>query len=187
MKTFWKGKNMIMRTCLRIRTQIPLGKAFCTAQFTLSLPFFPGITSHTNCWEGTLISRSESGAGGWVGGRGGVCVHARARSVAQLCPLCGSVDCSWPGSSVHGIVQARIPEGIAIPASRGSSWPRDWTHVSCIGRWILHFCTTWEAPILEINPPKIATLSQSTDSFYSGDSVECEHSRRWWGCGERLH
>ena len=53
--------------------------------------------------------------------------------VAQLClALCNPVDISSPGSSVHGISQARILEWVAIPFSRGSSWPRDWTWVSCI-------------------------------------------------------
>ena len=53
--------------------------------------------------------------------------------VAQLCQtLCDPKDCSPPGSSVHRILQARIPEWIAIPYSRGSSQPRDWTWVSCI-------------------------------------------------------
>ena len=47
-------------------------------------------------------------------------------------------DCSLPGSSVHGILQARILEWVAVPSSRGSSQPRDWTCVSCIGRWILY-------------------------------------------------
>ena len=42
-------------------------------------------------------------------------------------------DCSLPGSSVHGILQARILEWVAIPFSRGSSWLRDQTWVSCIG------------------------------------------------------
>ena len=42
------------------------------------------------------------------------------------------MDCSLPGSSVHGILQARILEQVAIPFSRGSSQPRDWTWVSCI-------------------------------------------------------
>ena len=43
-------------------------------------------------------------------------------SVLQLCPaLCDPMDCSLPGSSVHGILQARILEWIAIPFSRGSS------------------------------------------------------------------
>ena len=50
-----------------------------------------------------------------------------------------------PGSSVHEILQARILEGVAVPFSRGSSWPRDWTLVSCIGRWILYHLATWEA------------------------------------------
>ena len=52
-------------------------------------------------------------------------------SVAQLCPtLCNPMDCSPPGSSVHGILQARILEWVAMPSSRGSSQPRDGTHVS---------------------------------------------------------
>ena len=43
------------------------------------------------------------------------------------------IDCSPPGSSVHGgILQARILEWVAMPSSRGSSQPRDQTHVSCI-------------------------------------------------------
>ena len=44
--------------------------------------------------------------------------------------LCNPLDCSPPDSSVHGISQARILEWVAISFSRGSSWPRDWTHVS---------------------------------------------------------
>ena len=46
--------------------------------------------------------------------------------VAQSCPtLCNHMDCSPPGFSVHGTLQARILEWVAIPFSRGSSWPRD--------------------------------------------------------------
>ena len=41
------------------------------------------------------------------------------------------MDCCLPGSSVHGILQSRIPEWAAIPSSRGSSPPRDWTCISC--------------------------------------------------------
>ena len=60
------------------------------------------------------------------------------------------MDCSPPGSSVHGISQARILEWVAISYSRGSSWPRDQTHISyisCIGRWILYCWAIKEAPI----------------------------------------
>ena len=61
--------------------------------------------------------------------------------VTQSCPtLCNSTDCSPPGSSVHGILQARILEWIAISFSRGSSQPSDQTQISCIaGR----FFTVW--------------------------------------------
>ena len=54
------------------------------------------------------------------------------------------MDCSSPGFSVHGILQARILEWVAISSSGGSSWPRDRTHVSYIARWILyHWATRW--------------------------------------------
>jgi len=52
---------------------------------------------------------------------------------AQACPiLWDPVDCSPAASSVHGILPARILESVAIPFSRGSSQPRDQTHISCI-------------------------------------------------------
>ena len=50
--------------------------------------------------------------------------------------ICYPIYCSLPGSSVCGISQARILEWVAISFSRGSSWPRDQTHVSCFGRQI---------------------------------------------------
>ena len=63
---------------------------------------------------------------------------------AQSCPtLSNPTDCSPPGSSVHGILQARILEWAAMPFSRGSSWPRDLTHISCFGRRILYHWATW--------------------------------------------
>ena len=73
--------------------------------------------------------------------------------VTQSCPtLCDPMDCSPPGSSVHGILQARILEWAAIPSSRGSSWPRNWTWVSCIaGRfftiWATAFCKQRKAKL----------------------------------------
>ena len=67
------------------------------------------------------------------------CMHAKS---LQLCPnLYDPRDCSLPGSSVHGILQAGILKWVAVPSSRGSSWPRDRTlisYVSCIGRWVLY-------------------------------------------------
>ena len=54
----------------------------------------------------------------------------------QLCPtLCDPMDCSPPGSSVHGILQLRILEWAAISYSRGSFQPRDPTHILCLLDW----------------------------------------------------
>ena len=65
--------------------------------------------------------------------------------VVQSCPtLCDPVDCSPPGSSVHGILQARILEWVAISFSRGSSRPRDQTQVSCIAGRCFNLWTTRE-------------------------------------------
>ena len=67
-----------------------------------------------------------------------VCVHV------QLCPtLWDPMDCSLPGSSVHGVFQVRILEWVAISSSRGSSRPRDQTYVSYI---------SWQAGSLPIVP-----------------------------------
>ena len=64
--------------------------------------------------------------------------------VAQLCPtLCDPMDCSPPGSPIHGILQARLLEWVAISFSRGSSQPRDQTWVSrIVGRGFAIWSTT---------------------------------------------
>ena len=61
--------------------------------------------------------------------------------------LCDRMDCSPSGSSVHGILQAKILEWVAISSSRGSSQPGDQTqvYVSCIGRQILYHWAAKEA------------------------------------------
>ena len=71
-------------------------------------------------------------------------VKVKSKSeVAQSCPtLCDPMDCSLPGSSVHGIFQARILEWVAISFSRRPSQPRDWTWVSWTAGRIF---TAWAA------------------------------------------
>ena len=65
---------------------------------------------------------------------------------AQSWPtLYDPMDCSLPGYSVHEIFQARILEWVAISFSRGTSWPRGWTRMSCIDRPILYHWATREA------------------------------------------
>ena len=67
--------------------------------------------------------------------------------------LCNPMDCSPPGSSVHGILQA-ILEWVAIPFSRGSSWPRDW--VSDIAGRFFNISATMEAWVCRLASAKSA-------------------------------
>ena len=74
--------------------------------------------------------------------------------VAQSClTLCNPMECSPPGSSIHGILQARILEWVAISFSRGSSRPRDWTQVSHIAGRSFNLWPTREAhySLLHVN------------------------------------
>ena len=69
------------------------------------------------------------------------CVHVHAKSLQLCLTLCDPMDCSPPGSSVHGTLQARILEWAAMPSSRESSQCRNWTYVSyvsCIDRQVLY-------------------------------------------------
>ena len=67
--------------------------------------------------------------------------------------LCDPMEYSPPASSLHWIFKARILEWVLIPFSKGSSWPRDWTCVSCISKQVLYHRTTWEVyyPLLLSN------------------------------------
>ena len=90
----------------------------------------------TRPWEDSL----------WTGWPGNLWPAFTCCLVAQSCPtLHDPMDGGPWGSSVHGILQARIVELVAISLSRGSSQPKDWTHISCIGRRILYHWATWPA------------------------------------------
>ena len=73
--------------------------------------------------------------------------------VVQSCPtLCDPVDCNLLGFSIHGILQARILEWIAMSFSRGSSRPRDQTGVSCTAGGFFTSRATKEAPLKSKTP-----------------------------------
>ena len=103
------------------------------------------------------------------------------------------MDCSLPDSCVHGILQARMLEWVAVSFSRGSSQPGDWTHVSCIaGRFHLNhqgipkqqqnivywwfYFTSWQ-----IEGEKVEVV---TDFVFLGSKIsmdgDCSHEIRRW-------
>ena len=84
--------------------------------------------------------------------------------VAQSCPtLCDPMVCSPPGSSVHGILQARILEWVAMPSSRGSSWVKDQTRVSCTAGRFFTIWATREAlgRLISVSVPSLHRVSDS--------------------------
>ena len=85
--------------------------------------------------------------------------------VAQPCPtLCDPMDCSLPGSSVHGVFEARILVWVAISSSGGSFRPRGWTWVSCVSCIPGGFFACWatgEAQMLSLRPWQIVKISLS--------------------------
>ena len=106
------------------------------------------------------------------------------------------MDCSLPGSSVHGILQARILEWVAMPSSRGSSQSRDRTcisYVSCIPGGFFTTRATWEAQIMNSktlkgqSPTATSEVRQAQDGYYKrpcterrqGQADHLSHSPGW--------
>ena len=91
-------------------------RSTCKGTQAWQLPVTVGFLEEAGqCWGGTLmlpLPRKPS-----------ACVYAMSLQLCQT--LCDPMDCSSPGSSVHGILQARILGWMAMPSSRGSSSPRD--------------------------------------------------------------
>ena len=98
-----------------------------TTHWRSNIPLFTGFTH-------SMVKNLEA----W---HAEVCVGVCAKSFQSCRTLCDSMDCSLPGFSVHGILQTRTLEWVAISFSRGSSWPRDQTrifYVTCIGSQVLY-------------------------------------------------
>ena len=105
-----------------------------------------------------------------------LCVRECAQSCLTLCNL---TDHSPLGSSVCGIFQARKLERVALSSSRGSSQPRDQTHISSTsytGRRVLYDCAIWEAPVPRLTRPKGEQFGRRRErrvQFRQAESLWC--------------
>ena len=97
------------------------------------------------------------------------CIHAKL--LQSSLTLCDPTDRSPPGSSLHGILQARILERLAMPSSRESSQPRDRTHVSYC---LLH----WQAPPGKTSEHLLSEFLGESDSRWGWDISELELVKR---------
>ena len=106
--------------------------------------------------------------------------------VAQSClTLCDPMDCSPPGSFVHGILQMRIQEWVVISYSRRSSWPRDQTQVSWIaGRFFPVWATRERLRILVGNPhlPYLKSISSRKKAKPLGEKSVFNQLEFVWSC-----
>ena len=107
--------SLDLLACCPVSKQYELGLGNSTTELTLFHYFHKTSPLHSvfrSLWSNQTESESAS---------------------YQSCPtLCDPMDCSPPGSSVHGILQARLLEWVAISYSKGSSWPRDQTQIFCV-------------------------------------------------------
>ena len=143
--------------------------SFCNVQSThklITFTFFPYCFLYlTFLWDLFYFSFS------WLS----ISFFVLAKSPQSCLTLCDLMDCNLPGSFVHGILQTRVLEWVAIPFSRGSSQPRDRTWLSCIaGR----FFTIWamrEVQKRKLQEEHSGSLSSFSSRFYCffGSSFLC--------------
>ena len=155
----WKWPTIQTKECVLVELIVGL-------QFLQSLcptnHFFNGVIMLSCLFKASIRRRDEANV--IVQVFNALCVY----SVTQLCPtLCDPMNCSPPRSSVHGILQARILEWVAISHFRGSSQPREWTQVSCIAgrfsfcfscRQILYWLSHQGSPSLKREPPNFLQI-----------------------------
>ena len=100
-------------------------------------------------------------------------------AVSQL--FCDPTDCSPPGSSDHGISQASILEWAAI-----CSWPRDWTWVSCTGRWALYHCSLKfsQSQLIQLWDPTVIVFITGSGAL---DIVDYFILSCFWGSLHQIH
>ena len=108
----------------------------------LTLPLVNIITLHSVVFICGLMEFLDIGQCKLLFAVGAIVVQSL--NYVQLQLFCNPLDCSPPGSFIHGIFQARILEWVAISFFKGSSPPTDWTPASCIGRQILYHWATRE-------------------------------------------
>ena len=121
-------------------------------------------------------------------------VIAMKRNELLIHTTCVLMDCCPPWSFVHGVFQARLLKWVAIPFSRGSTQPRDWTWISCIpciGRRILYHYTTWKPEWIPRGLQSGKSRPQSFQSIWFRyitfhlKLIKLQkwrtESRRWWG------
>ena len=100
----------------------------------------------------------------------------KVKAAPSCLTLCDLMDCSPPDSSVHGILQTRTLEWVAVSFSRGSSWSKDRTRVSHIA---IRFCTIWTTREAHLEFPGFYSQSSSTGRKQSDSGLSVKAVSHW--------
>ena len=143
----WRVSRLVNRSRFREYEQWDSMEALCPFSIScLVQTFHMVVLNYILLWEASACLENPRDGGAWWAAVYGV-AQSRTRlkrlsssssssaclrgTSLQLCPtLCDPMECSLPSSFVHGVLQARIPEWVAKPSSRGSSRSRDRTCIS---------------------------------------------------------
>ena len=128
----WTEPHFSLFTCILL-FPYPLVQISSDSVYECHMLLIPELSFHLNVFSKPNIFKIK------------ICDNFRIFSLDD--PL----DCTPPGSSVYGVVQAWILEWVAMPSSRGSSWPRDHifiSYISCIGRQVLYHWNLLGSPMI---------------------------------------
>ena len=117
----------------------------------------------------------------WVCG----CVH----SLFSRVQLCNCMDCNPPDLLVHRIFQAGTLEWVSISFSRESSWPRDRSSISCIGRWVFHYYAPGAQPLKRMKNAICCNMDRPRDCHTEWSQAKrnirwyciyAQSRKKWW-------
>ena len=130
---------------MTVASQAPLSMEFSSQEYWSGLPCLPpGDLPNSGIKPGSPALQADYLLSEALGEP--FCIHAK--SLQSCLTLYDPMDCSPPGSSVHGVLKARILEWVATPSSRGPFWPRDQTRISCGSCTVgVFFTTAYSLPL----------------------------------------
>ena len=136
--------------------ETPVHGSFCQLE-TMQVNRTSNFAENDRIIRGFFCHGKEKQSEAQPAGLGPQSVHAcmHAKLLQSWPTLCDPMDCSLPGFSVHGILQTKKLKWVAMPSSRGSSWPRNRSCISCIVSCIAGRCfTVWAISYWSINGPR---------------------------------
>ena len=171
----------LFETPWTVACQAPLFLGFSREEYERGLPFLsPGDLPGPGVEPASFTSPALAGRFFTTRAPGKPC--GSLYLVPQLCLiLCDSMDCSSQGSPVHGILQARLLKRVTMPSSRGCSWHRDQTQVSCFAGgfftlWATGLSPWYSIKIFQMRKQRTSGHVENLDWGWNYQDIKCSFS-----------